>query len=58
MKTPEKYKCDHCLNHRPVFSENGLHYACTLPTRQAVLCMAGMEDKSLILEEWDNNENA
>lgn len=51
MKTPEKYKCDRCLNSRPIISENGLHYICTLPTKQAVLCMAGMDDKSVLMKE-------
>ena len=58
MKTPEKYKCDRCLNSRPVISENGLHYNCTLPTKQAVLCMAGMNDKSVLLMEGKADENA
>lgn len=49
MKTPEKSKCDQCLNHRPIISENGLHFGCSLPDKQAVLCFAGITDKSVIL---------
>lgn len=31
--------CDKCLNSRPVYSENGMHYVCTLSNRSAVTCM-------------------
>lgn len=57
MKAPENYKCDQCLNHRPVVSENGLHFVCSLPDRQAVLCFAGMIDRSVLLRTEEDDEN-
>lgn len=33
-------KCDTCINARPIVSENGLHYTCTLSGRKPLLCMA------------------
>ena len=44
MKTPKKRKCDRCYNSRPVVSENGLHWVCTLKMKQAVDCLAGIKD--------------
>lgn len=37
-------KCEKCINKRPVLSENGLHYCCSLPDRQAVLCRIGAKN--------------
>ena len=37
-------KCDTCMNARPIISENGWHYSCTLPPLDAVYCMTGKED--------------
>ena len=52
MKTPDICsKCKRCLHSRFIASENGIHPVCTLPTKQAVLCAAGIKDKYLGLEE-------
>ena len=44
MKMPKKHKCDRCYNSRLVVSENGLHWVCTLKTKQAVDCFTGIKD--------------
>lgn len=42
-------KCDSCLNRRPVVSENGLHYCCSLSGTKPLYCMAdGRHYKSII----------
>ena len=37
-------KCDICLNSRPVVSENGIHYICTLSNKKATACLFGEKD--------------
>ena len=37
MRNP---KCDSCQNARPIISENGIHYICTLSDTKALRCMA------------------
>ena len=32
-------KCETCLNSRPVISENGYHWVCTLSDKKAVSCI-------------------
>lgn len=39
-------KCKNCLFSRIVASENGYHYACTLPARKAAECLTGVRDAS------------
>ena len=56
MKTPENSKCNRCLHSRLVESENGMHAICTLPSKQAALCVAGLKDKALYLEEQNEHK--
>lgn len=44
MKTPEKHKCDRCLNSRPIVSETGLHWVCSLHPKKSVDCFIGAKD--------------
>ena len=44
-------KCDRCFNHRLILSENGYHYGCTLPDKQAVLCRIGEKDRANLINK-------
>lgn len=41
-------KCEDCLHHIPVISENGTHYNCSLPEDKAMECISGVEDYSFL----------
>ena len=38
-------KCDTCLNSRPIISENGIHYVCTLSESKLFNCLIGRTDE-------------
>ena len=40
-------KCEGCLNSRPIISENGYHYNCTLSFTRAWDCYKGVRDYSV-----------
>lgn len=44
MTKHKKHKCDRCLNSRPVVSENGLHWVCTLHYKKSIACFTGEKD--------------
>lgn len=44
-------KCDRCFNRRLLLSENGYHYVCALPDKQAVLCITGKKDMSNLIDK-------
>ena len=37
-------KCDYCSNSRPIVSENGTHYSCSLTSQQLKKCLTGEKD--------------
>lgn len=43
-------KCDICANSRPIVSENGVHYICCLPSKQAIECMTGKKERQIRLK--------
>lgn len=42
-------KCEGCLNSRPIISENGYHYNCTLSFTRAWDCYKGVRDYSVYI---------
>lgn len=34
-----KHECEKCPNSRPIISENGWHYICTLSAKESMKCM-------------------
>ena len=34
-----KHECEKCQNSRPIISENGWHYICTLSVKKSMKCM-------------------
>ena len=57
-------RCEKCLNHIPVISENGMHYNCGLSEREALECLTKAKDHSAVLHTkhcdnscvWFHNE--
>lgn len=46
-------KCEDCLRHVPVISENGMHYNCSLPENKATECISEIKDHSFIVNlKW------
>ena len=47
-------KCGHCANSRPVVSENGWHFVCTLHPTATKNCMLGKKEHfvSVIGANW------
>lgn len=41
-----KQKCENCPNSRPIISENGLHYICTLSSKKSLQCMLRKERRN------------
>lgn len=50
--------CDNCLNSRPIISENGIHYTCTLPPKKALDCRLKLKDRSIHLNDSGNEPEA
>lgn len=48
MSVKKEIKCDRCMKSRPIISEKGLHCICTLPTKQAIQCLTGVCDHSVM----------
>lgn len=46
-------RCEKCLNHIPVISENGMHYNCGLSEREALECLTKEKDHSAVLQPRD-----
>lgn len=49
-------ECDKCLHARFFVSENGVLSSCTLPQRDALNCMFGYIDKSVLKIESEVEE--
>lgn len=47
-------KCDSCMNSRPVVSENGIHFSCSLSQRKATQCLIGLRDNYAPLNKEDD----
>ena len=45
VRTMTMRKCDTCLNSRPIISENGIHYVCTLSESKLFNCLIGRTDE-------------
>ena len=46
--------CKKCLNSRWIISENGIHYNCILPSKEALKCAFGIEDKYIAFPNKKN----
>ena len=49
-------KCSRCLMRRPVISENGMHYNCTLSEKKWLECVHGIKDHSVVLKKPPKEE--
>ena len=48
------FKCDSCMNSRPVVSENGIHFSCSLSQRKATQCLIGLKDNHVSVAREDD----
>lgn len=46
-----KHECEKCQNSRPIISENGWHYICTLSSKKSLQCMLRKESRNEQSEE-------
>lgn len=50
-------KCNECLNHRLVVSENGYHAVCCLSSRKTIECMTNRKSHFITIKKNEDDSN-